>query len=897
MQSKYCSLFQILILILFAGVFFSTISAEETSTLDPTEQVPDYDVSVPSSEAPADSGSGEPTKTFNELNKFPVTATDANITIEEVTKILAANSELPQLSSSEIQEILDNITTLMPQGDPVSESTFQIHTLQPGHYRTHDEYLRAMRALMLVLPYNAMNLSNSKMQELYTKAPIIQFIGENSEVATTTTTETRPSVAPTAKEPQLNEQYYKQQTKYPNHHETYHKPYESKPTDAKSNYNYESQTKGPITTLTTENILATTKLNHNHHRRRRPTVTTTQAPGSCEHQFTNKHCQTAKLSPSEQAPTTVYAQITDNYNTTDQYYQSSKLSPVQEAVTTVYPERLSTQEGNMSPNHINPNYNVQLQPQFQNTAQHHNRLQPNISQKRIKPTSTTVNEHYSSTEPTGTGLDLPPDLRNLLTSFNVDHELPVHNTTEQVTLFITPETDGSISQPTKYSSLYSSSEIVTTQKPVMRDDVKEILASIGLFPDKETHDKTPGTSTTTATPDIAAAAESLSSEMKDLLVSFGLLPSPNDIQEDTESHDPGQAYDQQAASPVADPSSYLSFKPLPLAANENKEDEEDKYLISSDMKQFLASFGLVPTSDAEEGHSSGGSFHEHRNVHGFRSRKALKPETQILTNSSGNLINQEPGHSVENSSETVPHINMDMLTDEMKQILENLGFLPSTKLPTNNNESHIFNPSSHSASLHPTEEEAQRLSKLLDIIKKLMKENGTITQDEIDALNASISFILPPVPVEDGSKTAQLAEDLPATLSEERREGNKSVPLDHIKNAPNPLSLEELLLVQDDSKNEVKRQQPNNATSIEETHKDQGPSLTDLAASFGGGDAAAAEENVDDALPTKKPNGLYFLLDWNTFLDVGEEGSSRKVNLHFNPRLGNSRAFLPVTVP
>ncbi|PNF20257.1 hypothetical protein B7P43_G15457 [Cryptotermes secundus] len=524
-------------------------------------------------------------------------------------------------------------------------------------------------------------------------------------------------------------------------------------------------------------------------------------------------------------------------------------------------------------------------------------MQPNISQKIIKPTSTTVNEHYSSTESTGIGLDLPSDIRNLLTSFNLDHELPVHNTTEQVTLFITPATDGSVSQPTKYSSLYSASEIVTTQKPVMRDDIKEILASIGLFPDKETHNKTPGTSTTTAMPDIATAAESLSSEMKELLISFGLLPSPNDIQQATKSQDHRQAYDQQAASPVADPSSYLSFKPLPLAANENKEDEEDKYLMSSDMKQFLASFGLVSTSDAEEGYSNSGSFHEHSNVHGFRSRKALKTEAQTLMNSSGNLTNQESGHSVENSSETVPHINMDLLTDEMKQVLENLGLLPSTELPTNNNESHIFNPSAHSASLHPTEEEAQRLSKLLDTIKKLMKENGTITQDEIDGLNASISFILPPVPVEDSSKTAQLAEDLPTTLSEERKEGSNAVPLHHIKDAPNPLSLEELLLVQEDSKNEIKRQQPNNDTSIEETPKDEGPSLTDLAASFGGGNTAADEESVDDALPTKKPNGLYFLLDWNTFLDVGEEGSSRKVNLHFNPRLGNSRAFLPVTVP
>jgi hypothetical protein len=883
MQSKYCSLFQILTRILLAGVFFSTVSAEETSTLDSTEQEPDYDVSVPPSyEAPVDSSSAGPTETFSEMKEYPITAADGNITIEEVSKILAANPELPQLSRSEIQDILDNITTAVPEGEPVS-----IPTVQPGHYKTHDEYLRAMRALMLVLPYNAKNLSHSKIQELYTKAPIIQFIGDNSEIVTTTTTEMRPSVATVTEQPQQNKQNYKQQTKYPNHHEIYHKPYDSKPTDPKSNYSYDSQINGAVTTLTTENISATTRLKPNHHRRRRPIITTTQATGICGHQFTNQNCQTATLSPSELAPTTVHSQITGSYNATDQYYQSVKLSPVREAVSTVYPERPNMQEGSMSPNRINSNYDVQLQSQFQNTAQHHNGLQPNISHKGTKP---TVNEQYSSTEPIGTGLDLPYDIRNLLTPFNIDDEQPVQYTTEQATIFITPSTDGSVLQPTKYSSQYSASEIVTTKESAMRDDVKEILASIGLFPDKEAHTTTPGTSTTTAMPDIAAAAESLSSEMKDLLVSFGLLPSPNDIQLATGNEGPGQAYDQQAASPVSDPSSYLNFKPLPLTANENKEEKGDKYLMSSDMKQFLASFGLVPMSDSEEEHSSGGSFPEHSNTHGFRSQKALKIEAQALTNSSGNIVKQEPGHAVENSTEAVPHINMDMLTDEMKQILENLGFLPSTKLGTDNNDGHIFNPSAHLASLHPTEEEAQRLSKLLQAIKKLMKENGTITQNEIDGLNASVSFILPPVPVEGGSKTAQLA-------SEEKKESNESVPLDHIENAPDPLSLEELLLVQDDSKNEVKRQQPTNGTSTEETHKEEGPSLTDLAASFGGGDAATDEVSVDDALPTKKPNGLYFLLDWNTFLDVGEEGSSRRVNLRFNPRLGNSRAFLPVTVP
>ena len=264
-------------------------------------------------------------------------------------------------------------------------------------------------------------------------------------------------------------------------------------------------------------------------------------------------------------------------------------------------------------------------------------------------------------------------------------------------------------------------------------------------------------------------------------------------------------------------------------------------------------------------------------------------DTQPSTNNSGNITTDKPDL---NSNATMPHISTDMLTDEMKDVLENLGFLPFSNLSmrkTSPGEGHIFNPSAHLASLLPTQEEEQRLTKLLDTIKKLMKENGTLTQDEVNALNASISIILPPATVKHGNKTAQSAGELASTLPVLFVQKNKSVPLDHIKDAPDPLSVEELVFITDDNKNEIKRQQSSNGTTTEATNQDKGPSLTDLEDSFSG--------SVDDAQTTKKPNGLYFLLDWNTFLDVGEEGNSRRVNLRFNPKLGNSRAFLPVTVP
>jgi len=827
--------------------------------------------------------------------------TDINITMEEVEEILAANPELPRLSRSEILEILDNMTSATPEGESISASVS--HT---GHYKSREEYLRAMRALMLVLPYNAKNLSESKIQELYTKAPIIRFIEDNSEAVTTVKTKTKTSPAftllpSTTVDPQ--------QTKYTNH-EIYHQSHDSQPTHPDSYHNYESETKAPQTTTTALTMKQNSSTKRFNHRRRRPTTTTTsQTPGSYEYQFLNEHYETTKLSSGGQTVTTVYPQKTSDYNTRDQYYQSTKTVMVQETVTTVYPERTNFQDGIISPNYISQDYNVHLQSPLQNKTIHYNGLQPNASQQRIKPISTAnVNEPHSSMEVTGIGFDLPSDMKHLLMSFSVDDQLsihPVHNTSKEIMPLATSEKGGSFPELPKYSSQYSASELVfertTTQKPVMRDDVKEILESIGLFPNKESQDgvtETPSTTTTTtttttATPDVASAAESLSSEMKDLLISFGLLPSANDIQQGSDSVSAGYV-----GSPVVDPISYLSFKPLPITTNHNKEDKEDKQLMSSDMKEFLASFGLIPTSDSDEGYSGTGSFSEHGSVHRYRSQKAFTLDTQPSANNISNVTTNKPDLS---SNVTMPHISTDMLTDEMKDILENLGFLPFSNLSmrkTNPGEGHIFNPSSHLASLHPTKEEAQRLTKLLDAIKKLMKENGTITQDEIDALNASISNILPPATVKHDSKTAHSASNLANVLPVLFVKKNKSVPLDHIKDAPDPLSLEELLLVTDDNKNEVKRQQSSNGTTTEATNQDKGPSLTDLADSFGGStETTLGEVSVSDTLPTKKPNGLYFLLDWNTFLDVGEEGNSKRVNLRFNPRLGNRRDFLPVTVP
>lgn len=82
---------------------------------------------------------------------------------------------------------------------------------------------------------------------------------------------------------------------------------------------------------------------------------------------------------------------------------------------------------------------------------------------------------------------------------------------------------------------------------------------------------------------------------------------------------------------------------------------------------------------------------------------------------------------------------------------------------------------------------------------------------------------------------------------------------------------------------------PSDSTSAD---TETGPSIADLEDSFGG---AAPSKPGDSELPPPKKNGFYWMLDWNSFLEVGD--GDTKVNIRFEPKLGDPQMFLPVTVP
>lgn len=141
-------------------------------------------------------------------------------------------------------------------------------------------------------------------------------------------------------------------------------------------------------------------------------------------------------------------------------------------------------------------------------------------------------------------------------------------------------------------------------------------------------------------------------------------------------------------------------------------------------------------------------------------------------------------------------------------------------------------------------------------------------------------------------------------------EAIKVIPLNK---GPNPIE-DEVIVGIDQSKrqtNETSESKTTTTTSTTEAPKvetetknvdsnppgaipdsDTGASITDLEDSFGG---AAPVEPGDSELPPPKKNGFYWMLDWNSFLEVGD--GDTKVNIRFEPKLGDPQMFLPVNVP
>ncbi|CAH1985780.1 unnamed protein product [Acanthoscelides obtectus] len=343
----------------------------------------------------------------------------------------------------------------------------------------------------------------------------------------------------------------------------------------------------------------------------------------------------------------------------------------------------------------------------------------------------------------------------------------------------------------------------------------------------------------TTVPDISPVADNLSSEMRDLLVSFGLIQGPKPI-EDVKKDD---TYNPEKAE--VDPGSYVGFKPLPVNNDESR----------SDMDLLLARFGLGRNSK-----------------------------------------NQLPQSAEKRSDEdTDGTVILDVVPEQYQGVLEDIGLPtrqgkkirtePLTKTLEKTNE---YTPPKANSNA----QEIEKLNKLLNIIQKIEKLNKTLSNDDTD--------------------NEQLRE-----VVESLNVDTKVTPLNH-QNAPNPLNYDDGL-----SKNEIKRQQntkdaaeakadqeqvqvvtPTVKLNVEETisvsastpakEETATPNIKDLEDSFGGKTDPPTEPPATEA--ATKRTGFYYLVDWNTFLEVDDQ-KGKRVNLRFQPTIGDPKRFYSVSVP
>ncbi|KAJ3661225.1 hypothetical protein Zmor_005631 [Zophobas morio] len=98
-------------------------------------------------------------------------------------------------------------------------------------------------------------------------------------------------------------------------------------------------------------------------------------------------------------------------------------------------------------------------------------------------------------------------------------------------------------------------------------------------------------------------------------------------------------------------------------------------------------------------------------------------------------------------------------------------------------------------------------------------------------------------------------------------------------------------------------QRPQTANSTtEKTQIQENKGSLESSASFNallesfGGDAVDMENRKTETATVNTRTGIYFLLDWNTFLDLDDQ-LGRRVNLRFQPKIGDPKRFLSVSVP
>ncbi|XP_072742729.1 uncharacterized protein [Anoplolepis gracilipes] len=775
-----------------------------------------------------------------------------NRTINEVERLIRQNSTLPQLTKHEIVDILLNITTSK------TSETFQNKETMEKARKMYE------RALLVVLPYNAKD-AKENINDLYTKPPIVQIIADSSSDSkdfNVWKNEKLQFSTPT-QEMQFDEEPLENlvvthasekenpsvKIEYKNHRETYSEAYTKTPLKETLKFDESAPIKF---SFNLDNLDAL---------QREPAIT--EVPVTRQAVF------------QEESSSTKNKEIHIVYSTSATTMRPIGTSPKKENTLAINSKELQT-----TPPPLKYNENVLSVNQWRYNAP---TTAQSLTSTKDSPFKISLEDVVAPT--------VISKIKNIPDISKIPFEkIQMADAKQSTSIYVTPtsfSSPSSSSENLKFNSTYSLNSggfrKITTTTTTMRPEVMELLASIGLRPENSTNVE-----------EVFKNQESLKSK-SEIFNSNGFIPtisgltavipdSPSIIAQNTFENPVSelgkgmnnltpdvqllfQRFGLQTSNLVTTTTStprstvninsYTNFKPLPMSKVRNE-----------DMKEFLAKFGLGISDN--------------------RQKKAISVSTERPS-----LI------------EVVP--------DSMRQILENIGLI-SRKVskttpkiedmePKNTTKFHVFKP--HEVQVKD-ERQKMKINELLDIINKLIQEGKTNTKD-----------------------MQKIADDLLLNTKT-------------LKDGPDPLYIDEIIRTyNEDVKNEVKRQNPEEivetttigdensttTTTTESTDVSSTSSTTmttpitsdsakngsvlldtlvlpdSMSSTSTSANLVALEESFggttrapDPVLPTKRRSGLYFLVDWNSFLEVGDD-DREKVNLRFQPKVGDRTRFLPVRIP
>jgi hypothetical protein len=247
----------------------------------------------------------------------------------------------------------------------------------------------------------------------------------------------------------------------------------------------------------------------------------------------------------------------------------------------------------------------------------------------------------------------------------------------------------------------------------------------------------------------------------------------------------------------------------------------------------------------------------------------------LVTENSPKKTTKQPRNK--NSQPT--SIDAAYLTPTHSKLLGSIGIATTNNDKVKKSQSNVFKPNTSK----PPSDDYKRLEHLLGTIKELEKINSTTEKNK----KHSYSISSGPDPI--SSQSARLSP----LKNDVKRQNQKNEPTKVSFNLDKPL-LESSLESTDDAKVEKEKASPTTITSTTTTTTEATTTTTEEAKKNNLEDDI---EPIDEETPLPGPrrSGFYMLLDWNSFLEVGEDPD--KIVVRFDPKIGDPTRFLKVTVP